>query len=64
MMFDWLGDKYKDANCAAAAKLIERAVEMVLKDGRILTPDIGGSSSTTQVAEAVAARLSQVTSTV
>ena len=64
MMFDWLGDKYKDPQCATAALLIEQAVERVLKDGQVLTPDIGGSSSTTEVAEAVAASLSQVTTTV
>ena len=64
MMFDWLGDKYKDKNCESAATLIEQAVEKVLHDGAVLTPDIGGSSSTIEVAEAVASNLSEVAESV
>jgi isocitrate dehydrogenase (NAD+) len=37
----------------AAAERVEAAVDRVLRDGRVRTPDLGGSSSTTAVAEAI-----------
>jgi isocitrate dehydrogenase (NAD+) len=40
-----------------AAVRTERAVAMVLEEGRRLTPDMGGSAGTREVAEAVAAKL-------
>jgi isocitrate dehydrogenase (NAD+) len=42
---------------AEAAERVERAVAEVLAEGRTLTYDLGGSAGTTEVAEAVAARL-------
>jgi len=50
MMLDHLGE-------TEAAKSVERAVAKVLAQGAIRTPDLGGSSSTTAVADAVAAAL-------
>jgi isocitrate dehydrogenase (NAD+) len=41
----------------AAAECVERAVDEVLAEGKIRTRDIGGTSSTMEVGEAVAARL-------
>jgi isocitrate dehydrogenase (NAD+) len=41
----------------AAASTVETAVDAVLSRGNVRTPDLGGSSSTTEVAEAVAAAL-------
>ncbi|HYY08404.1 MAG TPA: isocitrate/isopropylmalate family dehydrogenase, partial [Actinomycetota bacterium] len=38
----------------AAAKRIEAAVDRVLGDGRVRTPDLEGSSTTMDVAEAIA----------
>ena len=40
-----------------AARRVRAAVEAVLADGRKLTHDLGGSSGTTEIAEAVAARV-------
>ena len=37
-----------------AARRVERAVDDVLRAGRVRTPDLGGSSSTTEVGEAIA----------
>jgi tartrate dehydrogenase/decarboxylase / D-malate dehydrogenase len=51
MMLEFLGQ-------AAAAQALERAVLAVLADARTLTPDLGGSSTTREVTEAVIARLS------
>lgn len=54
MMFEWLGMKYGDERCKAAARLIERAVEEVLREG-VLTPDLGGDATTDKFGDAVAA---------
>jgi 3-isopropylmalate dehydrogenase len=54
MMLDWLGDKHEDSTCIATADALESAVAQVLRDGDVLTADIGGTASTTEVAEAVA----------
>ncbi len=43
----------------AAALAVEHAVDAVLQEGRIRTPDLGGDSTTMQVAEAIAHRVFQ-----
>jgi isopropylmalate/isohomocitrate dehydrogenase-like protein len=48
MMLDYLGEN-------RWAERIENAIVNVLKEGKVLTPDLGGSSSTTQVTDAVIA---------
>jgi 3-isopropylmalate dehydrogenase len=50
MMFDYLEE-------TAIALKIERAVKDVLAEGKICTYDLGGTSSTTEVAEAISERL-------
>jgi tartrate dehydrogenase/decarboxylase / D-malate dehydrogenase len=51
MMLDHLG-------LPQAGQQVERAVAAVLADGKVRTPDLGGSSSTNEVTEAVIERLS------
>jgi isopropylmalate/isohomocitrate dehydrogenase-like protein len=46
MMMDYLGEDMW-------AERVENAVVAVLKDGKVLTPDLGGSSSTIQVTDAI-----------
>ena len=46
MMLDYFGE----TNCSAR---VENAVLSVLEQGKVLTPDLGGSSSTTQVTDAI-----------
>jgi len=58
MMLDWLGDRFGDSNCIAAAHSLEVAVSQTLTD-RIATPDLGGNYATQQVADAVAERIAQ-----
>ncbi len=48
MMLDWLGETDKAAR-------LEHAVAQVLADGRVRTYDMGGTASTMEMAEAVAA---------
>ncbi len=50
MMFDYLGEK-------ATGSAIEEAITHVLFEGKVRTYDLGGASSTTQVAEAVSEKL-------
>jgi tartrate dehydrogenase/decarboxylase/D-malate dehydrogenase len=50
MMMEHLGEK-------AAADLIDAAVRAVLAEGRVLTPDLGGTARTSEVTEAVLARM-------
>lgn len=54
MMLDWLGDRHQDPTCCDAAKSLESAVARVLREGRVLTPDLSGNASTAEVAAAVA----------
>ena len=50
MMLDFLGGR-------RAAGMIERAVESNLENGCVRTPDLGGSSATTDVGDDIAARI-------
>lgn len=53
MMLDWLGDKHDDAACLVAARRLESAVAKVILDGTTLTPDLGGTATTSEVAAEV-----------
>jgi len=50
MMLDWLGE-------AERAAAIERAVAAVIREGKVRTYDMGGSSSTLEMGQAIGARL-------
>jgi isocitrate/isopropylmalate dehydrogenase len=50
MMLDYLGEN-------SWAERVENAIVTVLNNGKVLTPDLGGSSSTTQVTDAIIAEL-------
>ena len=52
-MLEFLGE-------SAAASLIERAVVAVLTDQAVVTPDLGGTSTTEAVADAIVARVREV----
>lgn len=54
MMLDWLGRTNDDDRCREAAGAIEEATASVLAKGEPLTYDLGGSASTTDVADAIA----------
>jgi len=50
LMLDWLGERDK-------ARVLEGAVAEVIREGRVRTYDMGGHSSTSDMAQAVAAKL-------
>lgn len=50
LMLDWLGE-------TSMATRLENAIAAVIKDGKVRTYDMGGKSTTTDVADAVASKL-------
>lgn len=55
MLFEWLGRKRNDPKAIDAAQRIERSMDRVIADAKILTSDLGGKASTSQMGDAVAA---------
>lgn len=53
MMLDWLAGKHGDGRLVSAASRIRAAVGTVLAQGRHVTADVGGSSTTLGCADAV-----------
>jgi 3-isopropylmalate dehydrogenase len=53
MMLDWLGERHSDAATQQASQRIEAAVARVLLDNQIKTADLGGTASTSDIAQAV-----------
>ena len=50
MMLDWLGEQQKGA-------AVEKAVAEVIREGKVRTYDMGGSNTTLEMGQAIAARL-------
>jgi isocitrate/isopropylmalate dehydrogenase len=50
LMLDWLGE-------ADTARALEQPIADVIAEGKVRTYDLGGSNTTLEVAEAVAAKL-------
>ncbi len=59
MLLGWLGRKHNEPKATAAANDILRAVRKVIADGKHLTRDLGGQSSTTEMGDAIAATVQQ-----
>jgi 3-isopropylmalate dehydrogenase len=58
MLLNWLGAKRGDAGLSAAGKAVDDALEAVLLQPDMRTPDLGGKSGTRAFGEAVAAAIS------
>ncbi len=54
MMLNWLGDLKSDERLKDAWKGIDKAVDDVLIEGSIRTPDLGGKNNTQEFGDAVA----------
>lgn len=54
MLLDWLGRRQQNPAAIQAAALMEVAMERVIEERRALTPDLGGSASTSAMGSAVA----------
>jgi 3-isopropylmalate dehydrogenase len=55
MLLAWLGRKHDQPKAVEAAALIQRAVDGVIADGKVLTPDLGGKAGTREMGDAIAA---------
>jgi 3-isopropylmalate dehydrogenase len=53
MMLNWLGDKNKDIRLKKAWTGIDRAIDKILKEREIRTPDLGGSNKTHEFGDSV-----------
>lgn len=57
MLYAWLGHKHNEPKAVEAADLMEQAVEAVIREGKVLTGDLGGKASTREMGDAIAAKL-------
>ena len=53
MLFAWLGRKFNDGRASAAADRIAGAVDLVIQQPAILTPDLGGQGSTASMTDRI-----------
>jgi 3-isopropylmalate dehydrogenase len=51
MMLQWLSEKYSEPKLEKASRLLQGATQRLLEEGRVLTPDMGGASSTAEVTD-------------
>ena len=57
MLLDWMGERHGRRDLVAAGECFAQAIEDVLADPSVRTPDLGGTSGTAAVGEAIAASL-------
>lgn len=57
MMLNWLGGRHGDEATARAGNLLDLALADALRDGKGLTPDLGGSARTSESGDAIVAAL-------
>jgi isocitrate/isopropylmalate dehydrogenase len=57
MLLEWFGRENSDPNFQKASELIDSAVETVINDAKHITKDIGGSSSTQIMGNAIFEKL-------
>jgi 3-isopropylmalate dehydrogenase len=55
MLLAWLGHKHSEPRAVHAARLIESATERVIRERKALTADLGGTATTVEMGDAVAA---------
>lgn len=60
MLLEWLGHKHAQPKANEAAALMERAIVHVVSEAKMLTPDLGGKATTTQMGDAIAAAVAKV----
>ncbi len=56
LMMDHLGSRHSDDNATLCADILETAISQHLAGGGVVTYDLGGEASTTEVGQAIAAR--------
>src|SRR5205823_3400259 len=59
MMLEWLGRRKGDRSLREAAAAVEKSVETVLKAGKLVTYDLGGTARCSEVGTAIATAVSK-----
>jgi 3-isopropylmalate dehydrogenase len=59
MLMGWLGRKHNEPKAVAAADLMKKAIDKVVTEGKTLTRDLGGTASTQEMGDAIAAAVTQ-----
>ena len=59
MLMAWLGHKHGEPRAVEAAQVIERAMDIVIRERTALTRDLGGTASTSEMGSAVAAAVTR-----
>jgi len=57
MLIEWIGRRFDEPKATDAARMITDAVDGVIAQGRHLTADLGGSATTTEMADAIIERV-------
>ena len=60
LMIEWLGMQHSDDEALQVSDLIEQAIAEHLAEGELLTYDLGGTASTSEVGSAIAERLANL----
>ena len=55
MLLDWLGRKHDEPKAVEAARLIDQAIDRVIRERKALTGDLGGKAKTNEMGTAIAA---------
>jgi 3-isopropylmalate dehydrogenase len=59
MLMAWLGRRHNEPKAVAAADLMKTAIDKVVTEGKTLTRDLGGTASTREMGDAIAAAVTQ-----
>jgi 3-isopropylmalate dehydrogenase len=59
MLMAWLGRRHNEPKAVAAADLMKAAIDKVVTEGKTLTRDLGGTASTQEMGDAIAAAVTQ-----
>jgi len=60
MLLDWLAQVHDDKSAKEAAERIDKAVDLTLDEGKVITKDLGGSSKTNEVGDEIAKNIQKL----
>ncbi|MBI2957269.1 MAG: isocitrate/isopropylmalate dehydrogenase family protein [Chloroflexi bacterium] len=60
MLLEWLGARHQDEKVSELGRVIGQSVSEILDEGRVMTRDLGGTASTSEVAQAILERARQL----
>ncbi|MED5271295.1 MAG: isocitrate/isopropylmalate family dehydrogenase, partial [Candidatus Thermoplasmatota archaeon] len=60
MMLEWLGEKHNDSVLTDIGSVVNQAVSEQIQEGKMITYDLGGSSTTSDVGDDLVKRISNL----